>query len=180
VKQPVEGVVSPFARLLQEYISTSIWLCASGLREALVEQNLILNTLKEVPEYATLSVFTLMWEASKTRTQILKVGEMNTESNTALFLAKELMRWKLEVDGTLQILAELSYLLHSVSLSAPRSEAHEATRVIEAYSSLIDSPPEHFTASLSLLSTEETEAKRKFLYLTLLSLTQWAGKDLVR
>ena len=139
---------------------------------------MILNTLKEVPEYATLSVFTLMWEASKTRTQILKVGEMNTDSNTALFLAKELMRWKLEVDGTLQILAALSYLLHSVSLSFSRSEAH--SEGIEEYSSLIDSPPEHFTASLSLLSTEETEAKRKFLYLTLLSLTQWAGKDLVR
>ena len=105
------------------------------------------------------------------KTELGNSLELKTDSNTALLIARELIEWRLSIDQDLHIFADLSYILHSIDIKGTKP------KLIEEFSALIEKSPEHLTACLNLVNSASNEKKRKFLYLTVLSLTHWSSKD---
>ncbi len=77
-----------------------------------------MNTIKNVPEYASLVFFTLLWEASKVPVTIndLNMVVLSVEKGSALYLAYEVFLWQLDYHQNLYLIRELMYLVHNLAI----------------------------------------------------------------
>ena len=80
----------PYSQLITKYLSCSVGLIEQGgMSKHLGENNLVLNTIKRMPEYSALITFTLLLLASQDKLELSEDSQIKVgyECGAALYLA---------------------------------------------------------------------------------------------
>ena len=73
--------------------------------------NLVLNTIKSIPDYCALISFTLLWLASQSKLELSEQGQVivGIENGSPLYLAQETLLWSIDVQQDVSPLRDLLF-----------------------------------------------------------------------